>query len=464
MTNKRKLLFILVTLMIFSTMMLQTYAEGYTSISISGNNVTIKGAGASTAENITLQVFTKDNTTRAYIDQKKADENGNFVFTFYLDNNNYRAVAVSTTKKYEAEFTVGQSTPGNGGSSGGSSGSSNSSGSTAKLPVTQGLIPVLDKATGRLQVKTDICTISMSPDIKEKSGIDKNKTIAFTITKVDVKTLSESLQKEIGNRPVLDINFLVDGKVTPWKNEDSPIEISIKYIPTAEELKDPEHMVIWYIDSMGKIIAVPNGRYDAKTGMVTFKTDHLSRFAIAYSKRSFEDINKYPWAQKQIEVMASKGVLKGKTDKAFSPSEAITRGEYVSWMIKALGLNAKVDSNFEDVKLTDENYKEIAIAKKLGIATGTGDNKFKPNDTITRQDIMVLTERALKIMKKLGVEANQLELSRFNDANQIASYAKNSVANMVKEQILNGSENKINPKGTTTRVEAAVIVYRLYNK
>ncbi|MNN65536.1 Endo-1,4-beta-xylanase A precursor [compost metagenome] len=78
--------------------------------------------------------------------------------------------------------------------------------------------------------------------------------------------------------------------------------------------------------------------------------------------------------------------------------------------------------------------------------------------------MMVLTERALKLEKKLNQQGAAADLEKFADKSEVASYAVSSVAAMIKEGLIEGGDNKVNPTGNTTRAEAAVILYRLYNK
>jgi hypothetical protein len=57
------------------------------------------------------------------------------------------------------------------------------------------------------------------------------------------------------------------------------------------------------------------------------------------------------------------------------------------------------------------------------------------------------------------------ELSRFNDAGNIGSWAKSSVAAAVKAGIVSGyNKDTIAPKADITRAEAAVIIRRLLSK
>lgn len=77
---------------------------------------------------------------------------------------------------------------------------------------------------------------------------------------------------------------------------------------------------------------------------------------------------------------------------------------------------------------------------------------------------MVLVARALKAAKKISVTGTAEDLSSFTDVSQVAGYAVESVATLIKEGIIQGSGNMINPKGNATRAETAVMIYRIYNK
>jgi hypothetical protein len=78
--------------------------------------------------------------------------------------------------------------------------------------------------------------------------------------------------------------------------------------------------------------------------------------------------------------------------------------------------------------------------------------------------MMVLTEKALRLSNKLNQAGAATDLDTFVDKDQIAPYAINSAAAMVKEGLITGYDGKINPRGNTTRAEAAVLLYRIYNR
>jgi len=78
--------------------------------------------------------------------------------------------------------------------------------------------------------------------------------------------------------------------------------------------------------------------------------------------------------------------------------------------------------------------------------------------------MMVLTERALRMLNKLEVQGTASDLDRFTDKSLIAAYATDSIASVVKEGLIVGSGDRLNPLGNTTRAEAAAFLHRIYNK
>lgn len=319
-------------------------------------------------------------------------------------------------------------------------------------------------ASTAIKIKTNIATVTVPGNMLNATDTAGAQNISLTITAVDKSKLAANVQTQIGNKPIIELSLMTDGKQTSWNNENAPVTVSIPYTPTAAELQDSEHIVIWYIDGSGKLVSVPNGRYDPATGTVKFTTTHFSYFAIAYMHKTFNDLGSVTWAEKSIEVLASKGILRGTSEKEYNPQSNITRADFLCFLVRTLGVDASVDGNFDDIDKNAYYYKEIAIAKKLGITTGLGNNKFNPDAGITRQDMMVMTERALKLLKKIKQQGMVSDLKKYADKSLIAPYAINSVASLVKEELIEGSGGNINPLGNTTRAEAAVFLYRIYNK
>jgi hypothetical protein len=55
-------------------------------------------------------------------------------------------------------------------------------------------------------------------------------------------------------------------------------------------------------------------------------------------------------------------------------------------------------------------------------------------------------------------------MEKYADKSLVAAYAVDSVAYFLREGIIVGSDDNIDPLGNTTRAEAAVFLYRIYCK
>jgi len=176
--------------------------------------------------------------------------------------------------------------------------------------------------------------------------------------------------------------------------------------------------------------------------------------------KTFNDLAGFEWARMYIEHLATLGIIAGTSETTYSPGLNITRADFVCLLVRTLKLTAEVDSNFDDVVPSDHFYKEVGIARKLGIAAGDGNNKFNPRESITRQDMMCLVSRAMKVAGK-ELDGSGADLSQFRDVNEIAGYALNAVKEMVSEDIIVGYDGILNPKGNVTRAQAAVVMYKI---
>ena len=179
----------------------------------------------------------------------------------------------------------------------------------------------------------------------------------------------------------------------------------------------------------------------------------------------FEDIAHVPWAEEAITELAAHDVIRGVGENRFAPDNKITRADFVALLVRALELQASDEdvTMFADVPASAYYYDELRIAKQLGIATGAADGTFKPTAPITRQDMMVLTVRALEAAgRSLATDGS---LAAYTDADLVADYAKDSVAALVESGVIVGKDgDRIAPQDHLTRAEAAVILYRIWQE
>jgi hypothetical protein len=184
------------------------------------------------------------------------------------------------------------------------------------------------------------------------------------------------------------------------------------------------------------------------------------------SEAGFTDLNGYPWAREAIDNLAKAGVIAGTSKTTFSPGATVTRGDFMALLMRMLDPDGALDGDgFIDVPKESYYYKEIQLAKGLGIASGTGDGMFNPRSNVNRQDMVTLTYRALEQLGILGAGAPQADLNRFKDAGLVSAYAREAMAVMVEFGAISGNtDGTVNPLGSATRAETAVFLYRIYQQ
>ncbi len=186
------------------------------------------------------------------------------------------------------------------------------------------------------------------------------------------------------------------------------------------------------------------------------------------SSKYFSDVDiSYSWAVPYIDSLYESGIVSGSSSgstKLYSPGAQITRGDFMLILHRALNLQTNsTTSNFADVPSGSYYYTAIITAKALGIAQGS-ENRFYPNNTISREDAMVLVLRAVNITGKTISSGDTTNLSSFSDNGSISDYSRSAVAALVKAGIITGSDdNKIYPQGSLTRAQVAAIIYRVKN-
>jgi len=153
-------------------------------------------------------------------------------------------------------------------------------------------VSLLDSGAGEetLTVSTQLGQLTI-PDnmLAGVSGITGSMA-DVTIGHGNKENLPEDVKSALGDRPIIQLTLSIDGKQVDWSNPNAAITISMPYTPTEEELKNPDSIVVWYIDGSGNVVTVPNGRYDAATGTVVFSVTHFSQYAVAYVKKTFADL------------------------------------------------------------------------------------------------------------------------------------------------------------------------------
>lgn len=179
----------------------------------------------------------------------------------------------------------------------------------------------------------------------------------------------------------------------------------------------------------------------------------------------FDDVDEsYWWCVEAVDYLFKKGIVTGVGGRKYNPGITISRGDFVLMLCRAFDLDTIGGDNFADVPMESYYYNAVTTAKALGIAQGDG-GLFRPSMPLSRQDAMTLIMRALDYVPEYGVPSGSAsDLAGFSDRGEIAEYARDHVAALVRAGIILGSDGKLNPRGNVTRAEMATILHRILTR
>ncbi|WP_236291997.1 S-layer homology domain-containing protein [Paenibacillus allorhizoplanae] len=202
------------------------------------------------------------------------------------------------------------------------------------------------------------------------------------------------------------------------------------------------------------IVTTVNGKAE-----VTIKRQGNSIYTVVQASKTFDDVKGH-WAKNEIELLASKLVIKGTSDTTFGPNNHITRAEFAALLVRSLGLKEEASTRFKDVPANSWFAGTAGASAKAGLIEGFEDNTFRPNERITREQMAVMITRAMTFAgKSATVDLKQLD--KFTDSMGLSSWSKDAVARAVSAGIVNGvTETEFVPAAPATRAESAVMLKR----
>ena len=277
----------------------------------------------------------------------------------------------------------------------------------------------------------------------------------------DPGALSETERQKVGSSPIYSLSVTVGGEPVSdfgggWAT------VTIPY--TLNNGENPHAIVVYYLSSDGSLTTV-RGHYNADSGTVTFITAHFSTFVIRYNQVAFADVKEANWYYDAVSFIAAREITKGQLGDQFCPESALTRGQFITMLMKAYSKDPDENPTVNFADAGDKYYTNyLAAAKRLGIINGMGGDKFAPDSEITRQDMFTMLYRMLDELNALPESVSDNTPSDFSDFEDVSDYAADAVSTLIARGIITGNDGNLNPEDQCTRAEMAQILYNLLQK
>ena len=164
------------------------------------------------------------------------------------------------------------------------------------------------------------------------------------------------------------------------------------------------------------------------------------------------------WAKDYIAELSERDIFNGYEDGSFRPDMGITREEIAVAMTRALGLETKAKrapyANFSDSSYISEWATDaVNMMVKVGIFTGYDDGLYRPQQIITREQLVAV------VMRMFSDDIDRATLG-YQDKNDIGEWSKAYVKQATELGIVGGyPDGTFRPVNSITRAEAAKILY-----
>ena len=112
------------------------------------------------------------------------------------------------------------------------------------------------------------------------------------------------------------------------------------------------------------------------------------------SGNGFSDVPAGQWYTVAVSTLANVGAITGYSNGTFQPSKAISRAEFVTILAGIYGVNISKGMPFSDVG-HGWCYDAVATAYANGWVSGYTDGTFRPDQTITRAEAVVILNSVL---------------------------------------------------------------------
>lgn len=127
--------------------------------------------------------------------------------------------------------------------------------------------------------------------------------------------------------------------------------------------------------------------------------------------RFFEDVTIADWFYDDVMFVCGRGVMQGVSDTRFGPHLTATRAMMATILWRMEGSPAPTaEARFTDVRSGQWYSEAVAWTAQSGVYTGYADGSFRPNDSITREQLAAILYRYAKY-KGVDVRLARIQIS-----------------------------------------------------
>lgn len=350
-----------------------------------------------------------------------------------------------------------------------------------KDEVAETMIEIPSLSLASLNTGISIRTVNGTIMIPHASLSSVTDNLYFRL--VPVKTASEKSDIENRMKQEEKIRQIVAGKNTTVEVLGRPltIETNMQSRPVTLVLPLPANLTQAQIEHLAIFIEHSNGTKELVHGRITqfdetfkgieFDVNHFSMFTILSIEEPGKTIDVVEEDMSKEEKAIHFPYIQGYSDGTFRPNLAISRQQMAAMLARHLTQNEVPVAHtisYRDIQQVWA-YDEIEYVRDLGLMTGTTDNTFTPNGTITRAQMAVIAMRwidkhCLNSLDQASYCKSMNEAKEFTDVSE-KHWAADSIKRISQIGIMTGmGDGTFRPEQKLTRAQAVKVLNHLFER
>ena len=178
-----------------------------------------------------------------------------------------------------------------------------------------------------------------------------------------------------------------------------------------------------------RIVGVLNAKVTDKNYETTKIADFPIRIYVACNgkncpSKSYKDVDQTQWYHNAVDYVLGNDLMKGTGKTTFSPDATLTRGMVVTVLGRAAGVKTAdyAGTSFSDVKAGSWYAPYVQWASKQGLVKGYEDGTFKPEQNVTREEMVTMLFRCWQSEGNTW-KTDVAALNAYKDSAKVSSWA-----------------------------------------
>lgn len=174
----------------------------------------------------------------------------------------------------------------------------------------------------------------------------------------------------------------------------------------------------------------------------------------------FSDVPSDYWARPFIATLAEQDIVAGTPEGEFEPEQPVTRAEFAMQLQNAFDQETGQNLiDYGDITDDDSAAEAIREATQMGFLTGYPGGSFRPNESISRLEVLIALVSGLNLAPPATPEES---LQVYEDSEQIPDWAQPKIAAATEAGIVVNYPNpeQLNPNQPATRAETAALLHQ----